>query len=582
MADILRISTPVVEKNQSITPKPGLEPASEFNLQQSNKVIQTHNQSQLLGQNNAKLQGSDTPTILLNMLKDPDVTVSFLKNISMLEEIYKLLPANNSTVTPEIEQLFHQLLINPEELAKEMQRQEDSATVFKGPFFDFLRNVSYQNASSGETQRAIANLLRSMNNLMCKDDILDAVANSLQYLAKNMNSSQNLTSRIAQLVQGYQQGTMPFDTLKNKTLVLLRDVENSILFSPNLAKTVSITTYNLSRYNDSLSFFQEAAVRLRQLLRGPERQTLAKYASAFLNWVRNGAKPKDAAQAGIQLAQVRYQKQEMSNMPEEAEKEGIPLGQEAAAKQPLVEQQQEQQPPAQQNPETDPDGQNRQGTQQQTKEEQAAQEQTAATEQQFTDETELLQREPHEMVVPKHAVEEREQLPSRVMDALVSMIGKEASREGLSSSEEKRIDNILQSLLSSPCNYTPLLHFVVPAFFEDIRAFAELWINPESDAKDMPRGVDHGVHLLMVIDAEAAGRFEAEVFAHDKIVDLHLFCPPEYEKQIRPYLSEITGALKNTAYRIGQVRLAPLERARSLMDVFKSLPYKRVGVDVTI
>ena len=37
-----------------------------------------------------------------------------------------------------------------------------------------------------------------------------------------------------------------------------------------------------------------------------------------------------------------------------------------------------------------------------------------------------------------------------------------------------------------------------------------------------------------------------------------------------------------TGYRLGDVRVERLERSRSLMDVFRSLPYKRTGVDVKI
>ncbi len=595
LADILRVSTPVVEKNQPVQPKPGLQPTNEFNLQQPNRVIQTHNQSELLGQNNTKLKGNDTPSILLDMLKDPDVTVSFLKNISMLEEIYTLLPANNNTVTPEIEQMFHQLLINPEELAQEMQRQENSATLFKGPFFDFLREISLSKTSQGETQRAIANLMRSMNNLLCHEDILDAVANSLTYLKKNLNSSKALTSRIAQLVGIYRQDeTMSFDKLKGETLSLLRDIENSILYSPKIAKTISITTYNLSRYNESMTFFQEAVVRLRQMLNGSSRQKLTKFAGEFLTWVRNG-KPEDGAEkAGVRLARNGW---DAAQTPQEAMRQSQSQGtmptEKAAANSAMPAQkdtEEQMTPAAQQDLPEEPAAPAAQKRLPQEQEEQPAQ-QSALEEQ----DGQPAQKRPNVAAMTQaewtdaeqtggfeNSGKTLEQLPSKVMDALVGMIAKEASKEELSSSEEKRLDNILSSLLSSPCNFTPLLHFVVPAYFEQIRAFAEIWINPESDAKDMPRGVDHGIHLLMVVDAEAVGRFEAEVFAYDKTIDIHLYCPPEYEKQMKSYLTDITNALKGYTYRIGQVRLAPLVKARSLMDVFKSLPYKRVGVDVKI
>ena len=50
--------------------------------------------------------------------------------------------------------------------------------------------------------------------------------------------------------------------------------------------------------------------------------------------------------------------------------------------------------------------------------------------------------------------------------------------------------------------------------------------------------------------------------------------------------SEVKNELRNcagdTGYRFGEVKVERLERPRSLMDVFKSLPYKRTGVDVKV
>jgi hypothetical protein len=40
--------------------------------------------------------------------------------------------------------------------------------------------------------------------------------------------------------------------------------------------------------------------------------------------------------------------------------------------------------------------------------------------------------------------------------------------------------------------------------------------------------------------------------------------------------------LSNSEYRLGKAKIDTLKEPRSLMDVFKSLPYRRVGVDVTV
>ena len=137
MSDFLKITTPLVNKNQAVTPKPGTEAVGVLNLANTTKVLQTHNQSEILKQNNGLFEDG-TPTLLLNLLKDPGVTATYLQNIGMLEELYKLLPANNKTVTSEIENVFDTLLLQPDALAGEMKNQENASTSFKGVCKPFL------------------------------------------------------------------------------------------------------------------------------------------------------------------------------------------------------------------------------------------------------------------------------------------------------------------------------------------------------------------------------------------------------------------------------------------------------------
>lgn len=498
MADILKVTTPLVNKNQAVQPKPGVEPLTPFNVSSTTKVIQPHNQSELLKQNTGLLEGNEGATILMDLLKDPAVTVSYLKNIFLLEEIFKLLPANNTTLTPEIEQMFQTLMMDSGDIASEMVRQENDSTMFKGEFFDFLRELSDNSPPNSEVQRGVANLLRAVNNLMCKEDILDGVANNLQFLAENLSSSKELYPRLIELMERFRSkhAGSNFPQLKGETLALLKEVEDSILFTPKLSKILSITIYNLSRYNDSPDYLNEAAFYLRQLLSGPQRQQLISYLDQLMR-------------------ALREETTENSNLKAPRPKSAHSLDAFVT-----------------------PDGQ-------------------------------IIQ-------------EPTDRAGSKVMETLTKLIGKESTKQPLSTNDESKMEGILHSLLSSPCNFTPLLHFIVPAFFQDIKAFAEIWINPDSDEKDMPPGAGRGKHFLLVIDVETLGQFEAELFVHDKIIDVSLFCPPGCEQLFSGLAKDLPKQLTNFSYRVGKVKLDTLEKPRSLMDVFKSLPYKRVGVDVKI
>ena len=88
--------------------------------------------------------------------------------------------------------------------------------------------------------------------------------------------------------------------------------------------------------------------------------------------------------------------------------------------------------------------------------------------------------------------------------------------------------------------------------------------------------------MLLSFEIASIGRFELELFVREKTIDFSLYCPPAYTAVYGGMEGELRRCADQTDYRIGEVRIDRLERPRSLMDVFKSLPYKRTGVDVKI
>ena len=514
MADILKITTPLINRNQELAPKPALDPTSPFQLTDINKVVKPFNQKDILPQNNTYLKESGSPEILLDLLKDPGVTVTYLKNIFMLEEIFKLLPHNNAALTKEIESLYHELLMPHHEIADELMRQEQDATVFRGEFFDFLRKIVNESKPGSDVQHAVVNLMRSINNLMVKDDVLDAVANSLTYLAKNLQPSKDLAQKIGMLIFRFrmENAAENFSALKDDALAILKEVEESVLFDPRLQKMASITIYNLSRYNDSMEYFHDAAGGLWQRLAGADRVMFAGYINSLMAFFKahlSGAGKGEGAEA------------------EEAARSGTAAqGGEAGA---------------------------------------AAQAETAAS--------------------AASAAMAGQNDSSKVMDALIAMIQMQSAAEEAGRGEAGQVDKIIHSLLSSPCNFTPLLHFVVPAWLGDVKAFAEMWVNPyDDDGGGQGSGAGRRVHILIVLDVEMLGRFEVELKVRNTIIDLSLYCPSGLENSFSDMLAELPFKLRglDTPFRLGRVEIETMDRDRSLMEVFKTLPYKRMGLDVRV
>ncbi len=470
MADILKVTTPVVNKNQVVNNKPPID-GSAFSITELSKVVQTHNQSDILKNNTMLNDNSDAPVLLMNLLKDPAVAASYIKNIFMLEELFKLLPANNKTVTPEIQQMFNALILKSEDIKQELVKQETFSTGFKGEIFDFLREISNKNKDNNGMQYLIAMSLKALNNVANKGDILDGIANSLKYLQTLHKEGGEGFNTLQTLITGYQSEKPEFATLKEQTLEFIKEFEQSLLISPKSSKVLSIIKYNLSRFSSDPAFFNQAMFRLRKKLAPQDQSTLNRLVADFTKSITNLGRP-----------------------------------------------------------------------------------------------------------VPADTSD------SNVMNSLINLIGLQAVESQKNSQNGEKTDKIIHSLLSSPCNFTPLLHYIIPVELADLRAFAEIWINPNADEKDMPKDAGEGKHFLLVIEVESMGRFEVELFfrKEQNILDFYLYCPPGYENSFEYFIGRMQKITERFDYKIGITKIEPLYQERSLMDVFKSLPYKRVGVDVKV
>jgi len=447
--------------------KRNVDLATQFPLQDVTRVNKPASQSELLSQNNGMIQ-DETSTLLLNLLKDPSVTVNFLKSISSMEALIRLLPANNNPFTQEIEQMFGQMLVPSDQIAGEMQKQENMSTFFKGPLFEMLREALRQNPAQNELRGATVSFLKALTLFYTQREALGSVANSLKFLSESLFASKGLSQKLEELAGKYRAEDAPenFSQLRQETFALLKEVEESILFSEKSEKIVKMIIYNLSRYNDNGDFLQESVSRLLTQLHGDEaREHFLSNLEGFMEQVKE--------------------------------------------------------PP---------------------------------------------QREPS------------------AMDALTRILTKQAGNEELMSLNSDKIETIIHSLLSAPCNFTPLLHFVLPVQYYDIQSFAEIWINPngEEDRSDDKADRADCIHMLLVFDIEGMGKFEAELYTLGKKVELSLRCPPNYCRIFRNAVGRIERCINATSYRFEKIRVDPLERPNSLMDVFKSLPYKRTGVNVKI
>lgn len=171
---------------------------------------------------------------------------------------------------------------------------------------------------------------------------------------------------------------------------------------------------------------------------------------------------------------------------------------------------------------------------------------------------------------------------SKTMNALTEILKKQSENPDLKLLNSDSMDKIIHSLLSSPCNFTPLLHFVIPVEYENTQASAEIWINPDGEDDMQNSDGKKYTHILSVFEIQDIGKFEAELFVEKKNIQLSIFCPEQHIDYFKNSLSDIKKSIDNSEYKIKSVTIDKLIETRSLIQVFKSLPERRQGVNVTI
>lgn len=534
MAEFLRVTQPIVNRavNVNAQGKPQANPTVPFQIVDASKVQSMSTSKQMAEQNQTLLLEADQPSILSQMLQDPSATVHFLRTIYLLQEVVGMMPMVDNPVSKEIEELFNNLLLKPEDIVGEMMKQEQSSTLFRGELFDNLRNMidemcrfDEQNlkealgdnktngflsnlfASTGETNKTaenlmnnikngtlpsdlqeafrdagvtnyegqikndIATLLRNMNGVASRRDILTSIGNNLSYLADALAPHKSLAEQLRNLSEWFKNPNEDFDFQKVKQLVnqYTSQIEKSVLYNDRIAKNVSILQYNFSRYTETTEGLEKATENMFKYLMDEKDK--------------------------VEFRDMVYK--EVMGMSSEEGKESS----------------------------------------------------------------------------------------SRVMTTLCKLIEKQVENSTLTNLNGEKIEKIIYSLLSSPTNFTPLLHYVIPVEYMNLRAFAEVWIDPicEGEEENNKKGSKSDMtQVLVAFDIDKLGRFETELMIHKNRMSAYVYVPTDYYEMFKDMNVDVVQAISKTSYSFDKVEVRPLAAPRSLMEVFKTLPIRRTGINVTV
>ncbi len=606
--ELLRVTQPIVNRALNITAsgKPQESPSTPFQVTDASKVTSLSHQKSMDADTNTLLLDADQPSILSQMLSDPAQTVHFLRTIYLLQEVVGMMPMIDNPVSEEIEELFHELMLNPDDIVGEMINQENSETLFKGELFDNLRNMIEEMAKfdkqnleealgtaqnkgliarlfSGEADAAEAKTVQNL--LQHLQDAKQASNISVNPDGQNSNPQSNMgqqeTSANGQSTQANGNNETNTQTLltgeNGEATATSEEAAKELLNNLNSMRgeqAITVKNMGITNYEDQIK--NDIADLLRNMNALSQRNEILQSIGNNLNYLANALAPhKNLAE------QLRNLAAQFKNADENFDFEKTKN---------LVNQYTTQ-------------------IERSVLYSDKIEKNVAILKYNFSrymDTTEGLEKSVENMFkylmneedmkqfkdmvyqeILKMASPEGKESTSRVMTTLCRIIEKQVENSNITNLTGDKVEKIIYSLLSSPTNFTPLLHFIIPVDYMGMKSFAEMWIDPvcendDEEGKKHKNGNHDLTQVLVAFDVADLGRFETELMINKNKMSAYVYVPQDYYDVFKDMKGDIMKAIADTAYTFDKVEVRPLAAPRSLMEVFKTLPIRRTGINVTV
>lgn len=270
--------------NGSSTPQNG----EAFSIDGVNAVQRPAGVTQKGGAAGAENQGvssGSAGSIGVPAAKDPSMAVETLHDVFSGDLLENAKLNGYTELVGEIDDLTKAIYINPDKLLNEILTQEKDNTVFSGnELFDILRTVCAE--SGDDTKELVANLLKSLNYAMSRNEIIDAVKNNIKFLSEYFGKNTTLSKNLSALYQKWESGNpeQNFESLKNETAAIMRTIAGSLQSDSRTETLVPLVTHNLSRYNTNEYMMKEAFSQLMsQIPSSSTREALSKAFTEFVS-----------------------------------------------------------------------------------------------------------------------------------------------------------------------------------------------------------------------------------------------------------------------------------------------------------
>ncbi len=593
MSEMLRVTTPITPKdynlNQNVKPQ---SPEQVFDLGNVDYVNKTNERDEQLGEQNLKDgTGAGLPKLNTSLSKDPSVSASLLRGLISNNAMAVIKSTGNAELLNKITEFADEILLSPDELTDDIVRQQSESTMFSdklwGALKDMISGLS-GSAVGDEVSAAMLDFLKAAAAANSRDDILASISASLRFLAGETAQSKQLAELLMQTAD--KLNAENFGTVKNDVLALVNYLEKSLLLNDKTQNLLSLITYNLSRFNGDDSALADSFNALLNM--APDSETADKLNSLFAQYVENSGLPSDiklaalrdnpsaAAQRSMTMLTERLADAINGNVngmsPEELsamlsglnEKGGTSTLREILSQ--LL-------------PDNMKGGLNtllRSFEHTQNLNTLIDQLSIIINRVDNMDNKITLAQSMNLVLAEMAKANGVEYKPPTTMENMLDFLVKNINDPSLKSLSAMGRPEMLQGLLSAPGVFTPLLHFLVPINMDDMKAFGELWADPDA-GKDPETGKSDS-HLFLCFEIEESGYFELELYTRGKNVNIALMCPDGTQRDYLPLKESIPVLASACGYEAGKTIIEPLKRRRDLTNVFPKLNERRSGLNVSV
>ncbi len=598
MADLLRITQLVNPKNYTMPTRPLAQSDTVFDLVDLTKIVKTNDRTEEFRQNDSKFTGNNADAMLdiqLKIAKNPSYTSNLLKGLVNEDMLAKLAASASPDIVNEFNEFAKSIFLSEGNLKSDLIAQGKGITAFEGELFSALRELLANN-SSQEFKTALSGFLRNAFSLLSQKEVLTSLSDNFMFLSDSLYPSRSLSQQLSELSKAFVSPSAPdnFQALKEQALKLLDSAAESLVSTDKIKNMISLIKYNLSRFSDNPFSLSDSFRSLSEHAQNSaDKDNLH---LLFEKFIQGSSLPQSAKNALLSDSNEFYQidklvyklasdaknhtngitADSLRTMLETANRQlsetsSLSIGRGSEMIKEMLSS-------------ILPNGSGAEISQIMRPFEQTADLNTLINRLSFilnsienTDIKSTVGQTMNAVLTMLSASPDIVYQPPSSMEKMADFLLKTLGNENIRYLGIVDPNTVVQSMLTAPGVFTPLLHCILPAEVDDIRAYGDLW----ADAEDSDEKSDTA-HMFLSFEIEMTGIFELEIFSSSNNLDIALYCPSGFAETLSGLKGRISQIASNAGYNVKTAKIAPLVKLRSLTDVFPHIAERRAGLNVKI